>query len=133
MASFIRVSFDRSCRSSVRKLQCRLGLDVFDLDQSLVGIGGEHLDGTDREIGAGIGRLHGRSARYPVLIVLEKRRDRRRRHIEYRFRIDSERYGQHDERSKRYDLARTQIEHMGERWLVEHAEDNLAIEPQGIA
>src|SRR5215813_12291633 len=67
-----------------------------------------------------------------VVIVVDQRRHRGRRHVEDRLRIDAEQDGEDHERRQDRDLARADIADAGERRLVEHAENDLAIEPERI-
>src|SRR5689334_611371 len=62
-----------------------------------------------------------------MLVIVEERRDRRRRHVENGLRIEAEQQGQHDQWCKNRDLAPAHVSDGGEAGLFEPAKHDLAV------
>src|SRR5215204_1170773 len=82
--------------------------------------------GSPHEHGGALGRADG------MVVIVDERSDRGRRHVEHWLREESECDGEGRERAEGDDLAVVEILHHRKARLVERAEDNLAVEPERI-
>src|ERR1700704_472074 len=92
---------------------------------SVSGIDGSRL-WSMRQQGGGLRRTE------RALVVLEQLRNRSRREVEHRLRVDAEQDGQDDQRTQGNDLAIVEVLDQSQAGLGQRAEDDLAVEPQRV-
>src|SRR5436190_6792611 len=67
-----------------------------------------------------------------VLVVVEQRRDRRRRYVEHGLRIEDEQQREDDQRREYRDLAQSHVVDVRQARLLQLAKDHLAVEPKRV-